>query len=63
MDLLFWITVGFIIIGFGVLIFIKRNMERNKSSTPQSVVWWIVGTTVWGVVRMILIVWWFNNAF
>lgn len=70
MDLLLWITVGFFIIGFVVLAsmkknmesklaFIKRNMESEKSST-KSIVWWIVGTTAWGIVSMILFVWWFS---
>ncbi len=70
MDLLLWITVGFIIIGFVVLAsmkknmesklaFIKRNMESKKSST-KSIVWWIVGTAAWGIVSMNLIVLWFS---
>ncbi|WP_045520128.1 hypothetical protein [Neobacillus niacini] len=70
MDLLLWITVGFFIIGFVVLAsmkksmesklaFIKRNMESKKSST-KSIVWWIVGTTAWGIVSMNLIVWCFS---
>ncbi|EPD52091.1 hypothetical protein HMPREF1210_01444 [Paenisporosarcina sp. HGH0030] len=71
MDLLLWITVGFIIIGFIVLAsmkknmdskltFIIRNMESKKSST-KSIVWWIVGTTVWGGASLILIGWWFSG--
>lgn len=61
MDLLLWITVGLIIIGFVALAFIKRNMESKKSETTQSIVWWIVGTTVWGVASLILIGWWFSE--
>ncbi|MFB5087043.1 hypothetical protein PGC35_07460 [Psychrobacillus sp. PGGUH221] len=73
MDLLLWITIGFIIIGFVVLTsmkkgmesklaFIKVNMEGEESSTKaKSIIWWIVGTTVWGIVSMILIVWCFHN--
>ncbi|QUG40948.1 hypothetical protein KD050_16885 [Psychrobacillus sp. INOP01] len=61
MDLLLWITVGFIVIGFVVLAFIKRNMESKKSSTIQSTVWFIVGTTVFGVVSIILIGLWFSK--
>ncbi len=58
-----WITVGFIIFGYVVLVsvrknmenklaFIKTNMENNIESikgSPQLIVWWIVGTTVWGI--------------
>ena len=69
MDLLLWITVGFIIIGFVILAsmkknmesklaFITRNMESEESSTT-SIVWWIVGTVAWGIVSILLIVCWF----
>ena len=60
-DLLLWITFGFIIIGFVVLSYIKRNMDSKQSSTAQSIIWWIVGTTVFGGVSIILIVWWFGK--
>ena len=68
MDLLLWITVGFIVIGFVVLASMKKSMERkvaiieNKESmeskqiSTKPVVWWIVGATVWGLVSMFLIV-------
>ena len=69
MDLLLWITVGFIVIGFVVLASMKKSMERkvaliidNEESTESKqistkpVVWWIVGATVWGLVSMFLIV-------
>ena len=69
MDLLLWITVGFIVIGIVVLASMKKGMERkvallieNKESmegkqiSTKPVVWWIVGATVWGLVSMFLIV-------
>ena len=66
MDLLLWITIGFIIIGFVVLTSMKKNMESklafiktnmgSKKSSAISIVWWIVGVTVWGIASMILIV-------
>jgi hypothetical protein len=76
-KLMLWITGGFIIFGFVVLVsmkknmenklaFIKTNMENNIESTKGStklIVWWIVGTTVWGIVSMILIVGWFHKYF
>ena len=59
MDLLLWITVGFIVIGFVVLVSMKKSMEtkvilitENKESmeskqiSPKPVVWWLVGVTV-----------------
>ena len=75
MDLLLWITIVFIIMGFVVLTsmkkgmesklaFITANMEGEESSKKaKSIIWWIVSTTAWGIVSMILIVWWFHNHF
>ncbi|AVR00407.1 hypothetical protein ACTWPF_03775 [Oceanobacillus sp. M65] len=59
MDPLFWIAIGFIIIGFIVLISMKKHMESNKASTKQ-ILWWIAGTTAWGIVSMTLVVWLFG---
>jgi RsiW-degrading membrane proteinase PrsW (M82 family) len=69
MDLLLWITVGFIVIGFVVLVSMKKSMERkvalikeneesmeSKQISNKPVIWWIVGATVWGLVSMFLIV-------
>ncbi|MEN2766062.1 hypothetical protein [Ornithinibacillus xuwenensis] len=73
MDLLLWITIGFIIIGFVVLTSVKKGMERKlasitanmkeegSSTKAKSIIWWIVSTTAWGIVSMILISWWFHN--
>ncbi|TSB47491.1 hypothetical protein [Alkalicoccobacillus porphyridii] len=73
MDLLLWITIGFIIIGFVVLISMKKGMERkldvikaNKedeesSTKATSIIWWIISTFAWGIVSMFLIVLWFYN--
>lgn len=75
MDLLLWITIGFIIIGFVVLVsmkksmesklaFIRVNMESEETTRKaKSIIWWIVGTTAWGIVSMFLVVWWFHNHF
>lgn len=76
MDLLLWITVGFIVIGFGVLVSMKKSVEmkvafmiENKESmerqqiSPNPVVWWIAGATVWGIVSICLIVWSFSIYF
>ncbi|NEU31249.1 hypothetical protein GN156_10700 [bacterium LRH843] len=69
MGLLLWVTVGFIVIGFVVLVSMKKSMERkvaliieNKESmeskqiSTKPVVWWIVGAAVWGIVSIFLIV-------
>ena len=75
MDLLLWITIGFIMIGFVILAsmrkgmesklaFITVNMEDEESSKKaKSIIWWIVSATAWGIVSIILIVWWFYNHF
>ncbi|QBP40986.1 hypothetical protein [Paenisporosarcina antarctica] len=75
MDSLIWLTIGFLIIGFVVLIslkksmesklvFINENMESEESSIKtKSIVWWIVSTGAWGIVSIILIVWSFHNHF
>lgn len=69
MDTLLWITVLFILIGFAVLISMKRRMVRkaayvkaNRESDKnafkvKSVIWWIISTTAWGVVCMFLVAW------
>jgi len=74
-DLLLWITIGFITIGFVVLIsmkkgmeskvaFIKANMEdEGNSSKAKSVIWWIWSTTAWGIVSIFLVVRCFHNYF
>ena len=75
MDLLLWMTIGFIMIGFVILAsmkkgmesklaFITANMEDEESSKKaKSIIWWIVSATAWGIVSIILIVWWFYNHF
>jgi hypothetical protein len=75
LNLLLWITIGFIIIGFAVLISMKKsmesklayiiaNMENEENSTrAKSIIWWIVSTTAWGIVSMFLVVWCFHNYF
>jgi len=74
-DLLLLITFGFMIIGFVILVSMKKNMERKlayitanmeseeSSRKTKSIVWWIVSTVAWGIVSIFLIVWWFHNHF
>ncbi|WP_081831704.1 hypothetical protein [Geomicrobium sp. JCM 19038] len=75
MDVLLWITIGFILIGFFVLLSMKKGMENNlafitanKEDDPHSIkthsiIWWILSATVWGIVSMMLIVWSFHSYF
>ncbi|MEK8197898.1 hypothetical protein [Lysinibacillus sp. FSL M8-0134] len=75
MDLLLWITIGFILIGFVVLISMKKGMENKVALTKvnmedeenlskaKSVLWWIWSTTAWGIVSIFLVVWCFHNYF
>jgi Na+/proline symporter len=74
-NLLLWIAIGFIIIGFIVLTsmktsienkvaYITANSEEMESSVKaKSIIWWITSATVWGIVSMVLIVWYFHNHF
>lgn len=75
MNLLLWITIGFIATGFVVLISLKKSMENklayitanneveDSSEKAKSIIWWIVSVTVWGMVSIILVVWWFQTRF
>ena len=75
MDLLLWITIGFIIIGFVVLASMKKSMEskvafikantedEGNSSKAKAVIWWICSVTVWGIVSMYLVGRCFDNYF
>lgn len=75
MNLLLWITIGFIIIGFIILISMKKKMEsklnyiiENSSSEESSletisIVWWVIGVAAWGVISIFLISWLFQNYF
>jgi len=74
-DLLLWITTGFMLIGLVVLVSMKKGMEskvafikvniedEENSSKAKSVIWWIWSTTAWGVGGIFLVVWWFHNYF
>lgn len=69
MDWLLLGTVCFIIIGFTAIASQKKNMEslttltvkRNTRSkeTQTTIIWWIAGTTIWGVISIVLVVSWF----
>ena len=70
MDLLTWVTFGIIILGFSVLISMKKemksrlvaitegNMGENESAT-KPLFWWVVGSFSWGIVCLILVASWF----
>ena len=73
--ILLWITISFIIIGFIVLIFSKKDMESKVAfikaneeneeslSKAKSVIWWVRSVAAFGVVSIFLVVWCFQNAF
>ena len=75
MDLFLWITIGFIIVGLVILTSMKKSMESklafinsnnvDEGSLKQakSIIWWIVGTTAWGILSMLLILSWFHYHF
>ncbi|MCM3740282.1 hypothetical protein M3210_08365 [Oceanobacillus luteolus] len=75
MDIYLWITIGFIIVGFVILTSMKKSMEsklafikanhvdEGSSKQAKSIIWWIVGTTAWGILSMLLILSWFHYHF
>ena len=73
MNSLLWITVGFIVIGFVVLVSMKKSMERklaliieneekmeSELISPIPITRWIWGSFLWGIVSIFLIVWSFS---
>ncbi|KMY44719.1 hypothetical protein AC622_11170 [Bacillus sp. FJAT-27916] len=54
MDLLFWLALGFIILGLCALVVIKLIL---KDPTERNLLWLIGGTTVWGAVSILLVPW------
>lgn len=55
MNLLIWITIGFIVIGFFILVSMKKSMEmkvsliienenniESKQISNKPIIWWIV---------------------
>ena len=75
MNLLYWITAGFFIIGFLVFFSMKKEMENkvallkmqpeaeNNDAKEQAVIWWIWGVVIWGVLSLCLVVWSFFDYF
>ncbi len=73
MNLLSWITIGFIVVGFIALISMKKSMEErvalaienkggidDRQVSPKPVIWWIWGAVLWGMISIFLIVWSFS---
>ncbi|MFJ7922279.1 hypothetical protein ACIQ6U_21350 [Lysinibacillus fusiformis] len=64
----YYLGIGFIIIGFVVLTSMKKGMEskvafltanrenEENSLKATSVIWWIWGSTAWGIASMFLVV-------
>ncbi|MFS0750980.1 hypothetical protein [Oceanobacillus sp. 1P07AA] len=73
--MLIWLTIGFILIGFCVLISMKKAMEnklafiksnaenQNVTKETNSIVRWIVGVFSWGLVSIFLIILTFQDLF
>jgi hypothetical protein len=56
MNFLFLAVVGIFFLGIAALVLIKRKIE-----TLTSIIWWIAGTTAWGIVNISLVVWSFHT--
>lgn len=76
MNLLIWITIGFIVIGFFILVSMKKSMEmkvsliienenniESKQISNKPIIWWIVGATIWGLISIFLVVQSFSTYF
>lgn len=75
MNLLLWITISFITIGFAILISMKKVMENkvifikeNKEDTgnplrAKRIIWWIGSATAWGMISIFLAVLCFEQYF
>lgn len=69
MDYFLWLSFGFIIIGFIILISMKKSMERKlafiieNKDNPKSeqtdtkpIIWWIIAAVIWAIISILLIV-------
>lgn len=73
MDLLLWFTIAFLVIGFVVLMVLRKSMNERVEllkSNPdledgekkaKPVIWFIWGAVAWGIVSMALVVTWFSG--
>lgn len=70
MEIIHFLVIGFVLIGFIIcasfkrsmeskIAFIKGNMNSSEIST-KPIIGWIIGTTTWGIVSIILVVWSFS---
>lgn len=73
MTFLFWVMTSFTVVGFIVLMSMKKSMEKRialaieheqnlelKRRVTKPVIWWIVGATMWGIISMMFVVWTFT---
>lgn len=73
LTLLLDMTIIFIIIGLALILLKKKEMERQVAFVKENVedvgndlrakrvIWWIGGTTVWGIVSIFLVILCFNQ--
>ncbi len=65
MDFYFWVMAGFIVIGFIVLVSMKKKMEsklaliienkdntKSKKDDAKPIIWWIIAATVWAIISI-----------
>ncbi|MFC4736319.1 hypothetical protein ACFO4L_06950 [Bacillus daqingensis] len=73
MDLFVFVPVGFFFIGLLIIFTIKQRMglswnpanaegsEAESSERTRKIIALIAATTVWGVISIFLVVWFFNR--
>lgn len=60
MDALSILTIVLIITGMVVCAIKLRSLKDkiHDSSATSSIIGWIIGTAVWGVLSIFIVVWW-----
>ncbi|NJP38006.1 hypothetical protein [Alkalicoccus luteus] len=73
MDLFVFVPVGFFFIGLLIIFTVKQRMglswkamsaEGSEAESPErtrKIIAFIAATTVWGVISIFLVVWFFNR--
>ncbi|MDG5472323.1 hypothetical protein P6709_11210 [Jeotgalibacillus sp. ET6] len=55
MDVSFWLSVYFILVGFVILVFSKWIVEKKQKATTPFMVGWIMAASLWGSVSVLLV--------
>ena len=71
MDILMWTAIGFVVVGFILLLitsrmmdikilFLDKRLQRKRNAVQaRRAMWWMWFAVAWLVISMTLVVWWF----